>query len=349
MKVFLFVVALLGCHYLSARQLSIHDDFESLLGKRLQGWKYANLEKDREQLDFYMDIYRKHKGLQFTSSEEVKIPKILHFVWLGPKNFPINSVQNMRGWIVNHPDWEVCFWTDRERIAPVQGAKVRYVKDFSFQKLKASYDESNNWGERSDLLRLEILSQMGGLYIDHDMVCERPFDNLHAVYDFFACVGTPHPRVSGFSITACNGHFGAKPHHPVVEESMDLILKRKDEIKWLFPTDSPHDIEQRIINSTYISFTIAVQNQLCKDGNIDIIFPASYFGLEGLPNFYARHQYTGLWREPLYSESELEIQTRHKMTQVEKSQRRLLIMELSLFMLIFFAFVLVLIKKRRVY
>lgn len=333
-----------------AQNLTIHDDFPSLLGKHLKGWQYADSDRDFEQLDLYMDVYQKNKSLQFQPKDELRIPKVIHFIWLGPKNFPRNSIANIRSWVAHHPDWRFYFWTDRDRIAPVEGLEVRYVKDFSFRRLKDLYLESNNWGEKSDLLRLEILSQQGGLYADHDMVCVRPYDNLHSVYDFFACVGTPHPRVSGYCITACNGHFGAKPGHPILERSMDLILERKDEIKWLFPTDSPYDTEQRIINSTYISFTMAIQDMLSKDDNIDIIFPASYFlGLEGLPNFYSMHQYTGLWRKPLSSESVFQIEARHKMTSIEKGQRRLLMMELGLFMLIFFAFVLVIIKQKRVY
>lgn len=350
MKKILLALVLLSSVSLHARELTIHDDFESLLGKHTAGWKFADLEKDQEQLDFYTDVYRKNKILQFNSSEENKIPKIIHFVWFGPRNFPVNSVQNMRGWVAAHPDWEVYLWTDRKRLPPVKGVKVRDVSDFSFKKLKDLYEQSDNWGERSDLFRLEVLSQMGGLYVDHDMVCLKPYDNLHSAYDFFACVGTPHPRVSGYSITACNGHFGAKPKHPIIERSMDLILERNEEIRWLFPTKSPYDTEQRIINSTYISFTMAVLDQMNKQENTDIIFPASYFlGLGDLPNFYAKHQYQGLWRKPLHSESDLEIKSKHKMTKVEKSQRRLLIMELTLFMLIFFSFVLVLVKKRRAY
>src|SRR4029078_2446346 len=102
----------------------------------------------------------------FTRQGPYKIPPTVHFIWLGPKHFPPESVDNVRMWIAKNPGWKVKFWTDRKREAPCQGMEIAYVADFAFHCLEKCYRDSENWGEKSDILRYEILFQEGGVYVD---------------------------------------------------------------------------------------------------------------------------------------------------------------------------------------
>ena len=43
--------------------------------------------------------------------------------------------------------------------------------------------DCNNFGEKSDILRLEILYQMGGIYVDMDFECLQNMDNLLQMID----------------------------------------------------------------------------------------------------------------------------------------------------------------------
>merc|ERR1712216_611703 len=62
-----------------------------------------------------------------------------------------------------------------------------------------------------DLLRLELIWQHGGLYVDVDFECLRPFDSLHHRYSFY----TGMSNVGAFELN--NGLFAAGPRHPVLK------------------------------------------------------------------------------------------------------------------------------------
>src|SRR6185437_8027044 len=51
------------------------------------------------------------------------------------------------------------------------------------------FDLSNNWGEKADIMRYEILYQFGGVYGDIDFICFKPLDIL-CQYDVWASLET---------------------------------------------------------------------------------------------------------------------------------------------------------------
>src|SRR3990167_7447247 len=298
------------------QSLTLVSDFSLLSGKH-QGWLYADQKKDLEEISFYQTVYEKHKRLQFLPSvENPRIPKVFHFIWLGPKNFPRSSVENARSWVANNPDWTFKFWTDRPRIAPVSNMEVIQIDQFPFQYLKKMYDASDNWGEMSDLLRYEILLREGGVYVDHDMACLRPYDKLVSHYDFFAGLSTSHPRVDGFSFTAINCHFASMPNHPIIRATIDQTIRLHEKALLAFPMNR----EKQVINSSYVAFTHAILEKLYQLGNRDIVFPNCYFlALGDLPNFYARHTYAGFWRDPGAHETPKQAKVIQEFKQIESS------------------------------
>jgi mannosyltransferase OCH1-like enzyme len=44
--------------------------------------------------------------------------------------------------------------------------------------MQAAFDRASNFGEKSDIWRYEILFRLGGVYVDTDFECVRPFDSL---------------------------------------------------------------------------------------------------------------------------------------------------------------------------
>lgn len=316
-----------------SQELTLNSSFEMLTGQHL-GWEYVDEQSDLEQIAYYKKIYEEKKHLQFLpEKKETKIPKVLHFIWLGPKNFPQSSVKNVRSWLANHPDWTCKFWTDRPRIAPAAGIQVYLIDQFPFQYLKEIYEESDNWGEKSDLLRYEILLQEGGVYVDHDMVCLKPYDQLVSHYDFFSGLSTSHPKIDGFTFTAINCHFGAKPNHPTIRKVIEETLRLQPKAIEAFPTNR----EKQVMHSSYIAFTHALQSSLNKQGYDDIVFPNCYFlALGELPNFYAKHTYAGFWRDGLSGETPKEQRFSKELKNIERSLRQSLGMLALLFALLFF-------------
>jgi mannosyltransferase OCH1-like enzyme len=147
------------------------------------------------------------------SSEEYRIPRIIHQIWLGSQ-VPEQYRNWMESW-TSLEGWEYRLWTDRE------------VAELHLHN-RELYDNSHNFGEKSDILRLEILQQFGGVYADIDYECLQPqmFEELHKKFDFY--IGF-EPLSMGscrkFRIfKTCNAILAAAPHHPLLH---DLITNMK--------------------------------------------------------------------------------------------------------------------------
>jgi mannosyltransferase OCH1-like enzyme len=276
--------------------LSATDDFERLMGKETEHWKWVEQSVDKEALASFHKLYTKNYERQFTQDQPYKIPKVIHFIWLGPRSFPAESVENVRTWMAQNPDWRVKFWTDRKRPLPCNGMELCDVKDFSFLRLKKAFEQSQNWGEKSDVLRFEILFQEGGVYVDHDANCLKPFEGMHRGYDFYCGLEAPHPPFVGLNITCGNGVIGSRPRHPVVGRVIDLIDQRWEGLGRRFRSQDGYSRTQLVIQRTYIALTHALRDSLAKEGNVDIVLPAGYFfAKSGIPSLYSKHFFANSW------------------------------------------------------
>ncbi len=288
MRLFIFLLAMSSALYGS--------DFEELMGKNTPHWRHIEQSEDWEFLHFAKALYDKNEGARFEKSGPLKTPPVVHFIWLGPRPFPPESVENVRTWIAKNPGWKVKFWTDRDREAPCEGMEVIRVDNFHFLKLERCYEESKNWGEKSDILRFEILFQEGGVYADHDANCLQSFEGMHRGYDFYTCLETPHTPFVGRAITCGIGLIGSRPRHPTVERAMELILKRWDELADKFRGNDAFSKKELVMERTYIAITDAIRKTADQKGNRDIILPAAYFfSKSGIKPLYSEHFYVTAW------------------------------------------------------
>ena len=90
----------------------------------------------------------------------MSIPKKIHQIWLGPLESPIKA---MDSWRILHPDWEYFLWTE----ANMPSLKNQQV-----------FDDSDNYPQKSDILRYELLVKHGGIFVDADEYCIKPIDDL---------------------------------------------------------------------------------------------------------------------------------------------------------------------------
>jgi inositol phosphorylceramide mannosyltransferase catalytic subunit len=93
-----------------------------------------------------------------------RITKKIHQIWLGSK-LPEKFKRWCDTWPQIHPSWEYKLWTDED------------LPNIEITKKEMFYAATNN-GMKSDILRYEILRQQGGLYVDTDFECLKPFDDL---------------------------------------------------------------------------------------------------------------------------------------------------------------------------
>lgn len=295
----IFFVCLFFTSALFSKQSQLDiNDFDSLMGKSTAHWDHIAKAEDLHALEFAKSLYQKNNQAQFKNEGPYKIPPVIHFIWLGPRPFPPESVENVRSWIAMNPGWKVKFWTDRVREPPCEGMEVVLVENFSFLKLRKCYEMSQNWGEKSDLLRYEILFQEGGVYADHDASCLKPFNGMHYGYDFFCCLETPHEPFVGRSVTCGNGVIGSRAHHPTLTKVIDLIGMRWGPLAEKFKGRDEYSQVEVVMQRTYIALTDAIHETIGASGNTDIVLPAAYFfSKSGIPSIYSQHFYAGAWDE----------------------------------------------------
>lgn len=298
--------------------LHAEDEFFRLMGKNTPHWIHISKQEDAQALDLFANLYKENKDLRFREDGPYKIPKIIHLIWLGPRPFPPASVQNVRTWLAYHPDWKVKFWTDRERLPPCNDMEVCNAEEFPFLFLRKCYRDSDNWGEKSDILRFEILYQEGGLYVDHDANCLQPFNGLHRGYDFYCGLESPHPPFAGRNITSGNGVIGSKPFHPVVGGVIELIGKDWESLGKKYRGRDGYSKTQLVMERTYIKLTESLLKRLSEDENIDIVFPAAFFfAKKGIYPLYSKHFFANAWADDPTRDLDFEKRTSRALSQIK--------------------------------
>ncbi len=321
---FLTLAMLTGaCRERKVIQRPTSDDFESLSGKNLPVWQYVQTREDLEHLQFFKQIYEQRKTLLALPIAESRIPKLVHFIWIGPRPFPRESVENVRTWMAKHPDWTFCFWTDRQRPAPCPGMQTRLIQNLKFLKLKDCFHKSDNYGEKSDVLRYEILFQEGGVYVDHDVKCFKAFDPLAHAYDFFCGIDMPYTSSLPSCIFTTNNLIGVRAGHPIMKRCMEMLADKWDLIADEYPGSDREATLNRTLHRTFWLFGEAFKQMNNQGDNRDVVLPAYYFDApKDELALYARHLYAGVWHE---KESGFEKMVRQRLMYLSKKSNRLIL------------------------
>ncbi len=307
------------------------DDFDALMGKGTSHWSHVKHNLDIATLEWAKALYHKNKNAQFSKAGPYKIPPIIHFVWLGPRSFPPESVENVRTWIAHHPGWTVKFWTDRDRQPPCQGMELIVVQNSSFARFGKCFEQSQNWGEKSDLLRYEILSQEGGVYVDHDANCLQPFDGMHRGYDFYCCLEPPHCAFVGRNVTCGNAVIGSRPGHPTIQHVMDLVSERWESLAEKYQGKDEYSRIEIVMQRTYIPFTQAILTNIEQEGDVDIILPAAYFfPKSGISPLYSNHLFKGDWDDSKVRKTQEDRNIEQALGKIRCKSRNLSLMILAL-------------------
>lgn len=271
-------------------------DFELMMGKESGKWQYVKTREDRETLGFFKRLYEKNFEKALAPSEMLRIPQTLHFIWLGPNAFPEESLKNLSSWIEKHPSWTVKFWTDIDRAPPHHKMQKILVQESHLPHLLSCYYQSDNFGERSELLRYEILHAEGGLYVDHDVLCKTPFDALNGAYDFYCGLEELAPSVLSSSIFPSTHLIGSKPQHPVLSAAMDWVKRRWQQLDLDYPGTDSSALLNRIKHRSFSALSEGIHQQIDKGGSRDIVLPASFFSQKEPTAFsFALHAHEGTW------------------------------------------------------
>jgi mannosyltransferase OCH1-like enzyme len=149
------------------------------------------------------------------------IPKIIHYVWVGPRNFPKEAAAHVDEWKVLHPDWEFMFWDERNiDFSP------RFMRQASGVR---AYNRVCNYA------RLAALRRYGGFYLDHDVKLLKTLDSLR---DNAGVLGFQTEK-DEFDLVN-NAVFGAVPDHPFVCRALAELDKLDGGFDWGSKTGPGH-------------------------------------------------------------------------------------------------------------
>ena len=262
--------------------------------------------KNKRLLTFFKRVYERCVTAGNTLTIQ-RIPLLMHHVWFGE---PLNDFfkQLRKTWIDAHEGWTFILWTDRptnddqaviarsfqeldELLASGCAQRIVVLTDQLVFDNRCYFDAARNYGERSDILKWEIVYRYGGAYIDADFECYKSLGVLHYAFDFYTGL---QPLDTG-QVQLGAALFAAYPQHPILERC----------VKDLRPGPGPI-----VIRTGPIHFTSACMRVIVDDRNVNIVLPAGYFypcGYEEqelpasewrTPDSYAVHHWSGSWLKP---------------------------------------------------
>jgi hypothetical protein len=133
------------------------------------------------------------------------IPRLIHVIWIGKAQFPYRRY--LDSWSEHNPGWRVRLWTDADR--------PELANEGVYRRLHVS-------ALRADVLRLELLARLGGLYSDADSECLGP---VGALVDA-AAVG-----MTGRGGRVCVATLGCVPEYPPVQALVEGVAPRYDALR----------------------------------------------------------------------------------------------------------------------
>lgn len=180
---------------------------------------------------------------------ETKIPKILHYIWLGGKEKPASVLKCIESWKKFCPDYEVIEWNE-ERFPKGKSKIVDYAISVK------------NWAYAADVIRVVALETYGGVYFDTDLELVAPIDDLLKYDAFFG-------YESKFWVGSAA--LGSVPHHPMYQKLVKRYFFEED-IKFLSNPLSVHAFSAFL----RMDYKVKLKGQLIETNNM-IILPEPYF------------------------------------------------------------------------
>lgn len=167
-----------------------------------------------------------------------KIPKKIHYVWVGGNPIPPKIKRCMNTWKKHLKDFEIIEWNE---------------KNFDINShpfCKAAY-EAKKWAYVSDYIRAYAIYNEGGVYLDTDNIVVDDIDDLLINRAFVGYENDEYP------FTAC---FGAEKHHPLLKKLLDYYDKND------FRFDRNDQLKE--VNTKIVA-NILINDYGCKIGNIE--------------------------------------------------------------------------------
>ncbi|WP_223896818.1 glycosyltransferase family 32 protein [Lactobacillus huangpiensis] len=142
------------------------------------------------------------------------IPKIIHYVWVGGNPKPKNIQRCMKTWTKHLQDYQIIEWNEQNF-------------DIHENKYVEQAYQAKKWAFVSDYIRAKAVYEMGGIYMDTDVLV---LDDLHDLLGNRAFVGFEN-KENPFTAV-----FGAEKGHPLIKDMLsyyddrDFTFDKQDQL-----------------------------------------------------------------------------------------------------------------------
>lgn len=206
------------------------------------------------------------------------IPKKIHYCWFGGNPLGEKEIKCIESWKKFCPDYEIIQWNE-------SNFDVSYIP-FT----KEAY-EAKKYAFVSDVARLKIIYEHGGLYLDTDVEVVKSFDNL---LDSEIFLGFENKEY----INTGQG-FGSEKGNDFVKENLDVYSS----LRFLNEDGTFNMIGCPKITTKLLLNRGLIQNGLYQNLDGIEIFPTEYFNpynyvvdkLYKTENTYSIHWYSNSW------------------------------------------------------
>lgn len=200
------------------------------------------------------------------------IPKIIHYVWVGGNPKPKNIQRCMNTWQKHLQDYQIIEWNEDN----FDIHENKYVE----QAYKAK-----KWAFVSDYIRAKAVYEMGGIYLDTDVLV---LDNLESFLNDRAFVGFEN---SANPFTAV---FGAEQHHPLLKD----MLAYYDDRNFSFD----HNDQLAGVNTVSVSDILKTKYKAQPNNREQVLSEGIHVYPDGIlcnpsPRSKTIHVFTGTWME----------------------------------------------------
>lgn len=210
------------------------------------------------------------------------IPKIIHYCWFGRGEKPELAKKCITSWKKFCPDFEICEWNEDncDYLAMPFMAEAYAAKKYAFV---------------SDVMRLAVLEQYGGVYFDTDVEVLR---DISPLLDDEGFIGFENEQfVNSGQVMA------AVPHQPVVQAMIEEYKKMH-----FTNADGNADGSLNAVGCPHLNSDVMERFGLARSGQEQLVagihvYPADWFNpldsvtgkLTKTENTYSIHWYSMSW------------------------------------------------------
>lgn len=221
------------------QQFNGHIQYVKQIFAPQEGLTLEGIDKQRQTLFAKNNIASiLKKDPEALDRHENRIPLITHKIWVTSDSNPIDLPDYYLEWYKNSTEhnpvadgWTHFLWIENKEKLPNLVKKLEGHPNIKIMELDKDFPidlytgdlykqaiKNKQFGKASDILRLEILRQFGGYYLDTDYEVFQSLKPYSKVYDMVVAV-------EPMSALLCNAFIGARPDHPVINKGLELITR----------------------------------------------------------------------------------------------------------------------------